>query len=136
VSDEQDTAMRKILGPMEMLAHGGTQKWNSDRNRSKPGSRLLIPEDERDIPHVYFAKRYENAPTDTARQAVIDAAQKALNSWRQQAQPENPEWGPYGWKLLVANDPRSVAEIARLYSASRGTIHELRKRFRLEDEAA
>jgi hypothetical protein len=85
-------------------------------------------------PHEHFRDRWNQATTAAARAVVLADARDHLEALRKTPDPPEGmlEPGSFPWKRMIANDPREPTELARVYGASRQSIHTWRKAFRDE----
>lgn len=86
----QDRAIRHILAQLEMISHGSITAYNSagGNDSEHPGGKR--PAGDSCPPHDRYREQYVAAKTDSARSAVIDAAQCELRALRKAAAPSKP----------------------------------------------
>ena len=128
--------MRAALWGLFWLSNGATMKIDANRvsqSKDRPGFPAgdgypLVDE---------YALRWSGARTWKDKREVVQEAEKALQSARRQPEPADREFerGSLAWKRRIANDDRSTAEVARLYTVSRHQVAGFRSQYR-EDEAA
>lgn len=70
--------MRQVLGELELLSHGPSQRLDPSGAGGDGEGAATVP----DPPHTVWRKTYEKCDHDLERQRVIVGAREALNGWR------------------------------------------------------
>jgi len=95
---------------------GGIDR-KEDHQPRESGERILRSAD-------YFRRQLKRGRPEGF---VLADAEAALNAWRYQPMPREPEYGSPQWKRWVAESPLSHGEIARKFNCKRAYVQQVRK---------
>jgi len=120
--------MRATLWQMLWLSNGATMRMDANRvsqSKDRPGFPAgdgypLVDE---------YALRWARSRTWKAKREVVQEAEKALERARRAPESENPEFGSFQWRRMVAASGLSLADEARKWHCSRSYIAKVRAQF-------
>lgn len=127
-----EARLRRALIGLYWVSHGPTAKIDANRV-SGSKDRAVLPAGDGFPVYDEYRVRWERAVSERARLEVVEAAEEELERWLVAPDPPSgvePERGSWAWKKRVANDPRPVAEVSRVFSVSRVTVYEYIRRYR------
>lgn len=100
---------------------GGMDR-REDRQPREIGERILRSAD-------YFRRQLLRG---RATHRVLEDAEAALDAWRHQPMPKEPEFGSPQWKRWISESTLSHGEIARKFNCKRQYVQQVRKQYRAE----
>jgi hypothetical protein len=123
--------MEQVLNDLALVSHGRTVPVDGRVTGSKDHSPILRA-DEEPYPHEHYRDRWNQAGTAAARADVLADANAHLEALRKTPNPPEALIEPwsFAWKRMIANDPRTPTELARVYGVSRQSIHNWRRQLR------
>jgi hypothetical protein len=138
--------IRQLLAQLELMPHGTVTRFDTTGSQGFGPTAGRIPggidrrdDDSRDAEnwhpqrsHVYFRRRYANAKSLSALEAILRDWEATLLAWRRTPPPSGsePVFGSFAWKRWVANSDEPAAELGRRFRVSRQYIHKLRNELR------
>lgn len=132
--------LRQILANLEMMSQvDAVNLAPSPRNADEdvggkrpPGGIDRKGDREPDYPQKsadHFHRRLNGARTQPQVDAILTDAEQALNAWRNQAVPKDPEYGSPQWKKYVAASTLTHGELAKRFNVKRSYIQQIRREY-------
>ena len=120
---------------MQLLSNGTTAKLDGDFIKgSKQGG--FLPAGEHHCEFLSFQVRFARANNYGSKEAIVQEAEQCLREWTHSRVPVgNAKDQNTAFQKMVANQPGSVTEVARLNQISRQSVYEFRRKYR-DTEAA